>query len=96
MMITGFILANIGMVIIVLGFVVPRYYDVFVPPHRRGEGVEDTAPCEPKGQVVARAINDRNNSHDKTVDGGEHGLTHTSSDEDTAKAEKTGFRRFHL
>ncbi|KAL2847746.1 hypothetical protein BJY01DRAFT_164243 [Aspergillus pseudoustus] len=38
LMITGFILAHIILLIILLGFVLPRYYDVFIPPARIGEG----------------------------------------------------------
>ncbi|OJJ53482.1 hypothetical protein ASPSYDRAFT_94684 [Aspergillus sydowii CBS 593.65] len=38
LMIAGFILAHIVLLIILLGFVMPRYYDVFIPPHRIDEG----------------------------------------------------------
>ncbi|KAL4964297.1 sodium:neurotransmitter symporter family protein [Aspergillus stella-maris] len=38
LMITGFILAHIILLVILLGFVMPRYYDVFIPPNRIGEG----------------------------------------------------------
>ncbi|KAL2869565.1 sodium:neurotransmitter symporter family protein [Aspergillus lucknowensis] len=38
LMITGFIVAHIILLLILLGFVMPRYYDVFIPPDRVGEG----------------------------------------------------------
>ncbi|KAL2855726.1 hypothetical protein BJX68DRAFT_231095 [Aspergillus pseudodeflectus] len=38
LMITGFILAHFILLAILLGFVIPRYYDVFIPPNRIGEG----------------------------------------------------------
>ncbi|KAL4802493.1 hypothetical protein BDV18DRAFT_62165 [Aspergillus unguis] len=38
LMITGFILAHIILLVILLGFVMPRYYDVLVPPDRVDEG----------------------------------------------------------
>lgn len=48
-MISGFILAHIGMVIIIAGYIFPRYYDSLIPPERRGEGTEPTVPGELKG-----------------------------------------------
>jgi solute carrier family 6 (neurotransmitter transporter, GABA) member 1 len=75
LMILGFIVANIGMVIILAGFIMPRYYGLLVPPHRRDEGAEVTIPNEPKGQVVARAM------EDPDIDGGESGSKTSGSDE---------------
>ncbi|KAL4936048.1 hypothetical protein BDV06DRAFT_114792 [Aspergillus oleicola] len=40
LMITGFILAHITLFVILLGFVMPRYYNVFIPPERISEGEE--------------------------------------------------------
>lgn len=40
--IAGFTLAHFVLVIIALGFIVPRWYAVFVPPSRRDEGKEKT------------------------------------------------------
>jgi hypothetical protein len=57
-MILGFIVAHCGMVIVIGGCIVPRYYDICIPPHRRAEGTEETVAMEPKGEVVARAIGD--------------------------------------
>lgn len=53
-MITGFIVANICMVLIILGFVLPRYYEVFIPPHRRHEGSGPTIAMEPKLEIESR------------------------------------------
>lgn len=72
-MIAGFILAHLCLLLILLGFVMPRYYDVFVPPHRRSEGTEETIANEPKGQVIARAV------ADQSIDDGEAGLTGSHS-----------------
>ncbi|KAL6242046.1 hypothetical protein RBB50_010958 [Rhinocladiella similis] len=54
LMITGFIVANICMVLIILGFVLPRYYEVFIPPHRRHEGSGPTIAMEPKLEIESR------------------------------------------
>ena len=48
MMISGFILAHIGMVIIIAGYILPSWYDSLIPPQRRGEGTEPTVPMELK------------------------------------------------
>lgn len=49
MMIAGFILAHFCLLLILLGVVMPRYYDVFVPPHRRAEGTQKTIAMQPTG-----------------------------------------------
>ena len=46
------------MVIVIGGCIVPRYYNIVIPPHRRAEGTEETVAMEPKGEVVARAVQD--------------------------------------
>ncbi|KAK8856081.1 SNF-domain-containing protein [Apiospora arundinis] len=71
LMITGFTLAHIGMVLIILGCVAPRYYDKLIPAQRRAEGTEPTVPCEPKGEVAAHAILPHRGGSD---DSGEAGL----------------------
>ncbi|KAL4896134.1 hypothetical protein BDV59DRAFT_172131, partial [Aspergillus ambiguus] len=48
LMITGFILAHLCLLAILLGLVMPRYYDVFIPPDRRAEGSEETIVNESK------------------------------------------------
>jgi solute carrier family 6 GABA transporter-like protein 1 len=50
MMIAGFILAHICLLLILLGVVFPRYYDIFIPTERRAEGTEKTIANEPKEQ----------------------------------------------
>lgn len=49
MMIAGFILAHLCMFLIILGFIMPRYYDCFVPPRRQNEGTEVTVVNKNKG-----------------------------------------------
>ncbi|KAF2789578.1 SNF-domain-containing protein [Melanomma pulvis-pyrius CBS 109.77] len=78
MMIAGFILAHILMVLIIVGCVMPRYYDVFVPPHRRAEGTEATVPNVVKEEIIAVALPD---DQLRNVDGGEAGLSYASSTE---------------
>jgi solute carrier family 6 GABA transporter-like protein 1 len=74
MMITGFIIAHIGLALIILGFVMPRYYDIFIPLHRRDEGTEPTVANEPKGEIEARVVEDQvMEENDGIADGGETG-----------------------
>lgn len=56
MMITGFILSILGMVGVLLGFVMPRYYDAFIPIERRDEGMQVTALNQPMEQADAISI----------------------------------------
>jgi len=58
MMITGFIIAHIIMVAIILGYAIPRYYDVLIPVDRRGEGDEPTIVMQTKGELAGRPIGD--------------------------------------
>lgn len=58
MYITGFILANLTMVAIILGFTIPRYYDAFIPHERRSEGTEPTVAMEIKGEVASAPASD--------------------------------------
>ncbi|KAJ5984716.1 Sodium:neurotransmitter symporter [Penicillium waksmanii] len=48
MMIAGFILAHLCLLLILLGVILPRYYNIFVPRHRRAEGTEETIPQQSK------------------------------------------------
>jgi len=74
MMITGFIIAHIGLAVVLLGFVMPRYYDALIPLHRRGEGTELTVANEPKGEIESRVVEDEiREENDGVVDGGENG-----------------------
>lgn len=47
MMIAGFILAHLGLLLILLGFVMPRYYDAFIPVDRREEESRKTQANQP-------------------------------------------------
>lgn len=53
MMITGFILSILGMLAVLLGFVLPRYYDVFIPMERRDEDTQETALNQPMDKIDA-------------------------------------------
>ena len=86
-MIAGFILAHLCLLLILLGFVMPRYYNVFIPPHRQSEGTQKTIANEPTGQdvvVVARASDDPNIDGD----GGEAGFVESSSGTKGSEEEK--------
>lgn len=56
MMITGFILSILGMIAVLLGFVMPRYYDAFIPVHRRSEGTQETVLNQPMDKVDAVSV----------------------------------------
>ncbi|PGH01252.1 hypothetical protein AJ80_09036 [Polytolypa hystricis UAMH7299] len=77
LMITGFIVSNLCLLLILLGFIMPRYYDIFIPPHRRSEGTEPTVTNELKLQYddVVPADLELNMADDS----GENGLSQTSS-----------------
>ncbi|KAI4746417.1 SNF-domain-containing protein [Aureobasidium sp. EXF-12298] len=53
MMITGFILSVLGMLAVLMGFVMPRYYDVFIPVERRDEGTKETVLNQPMDKIDA-------------------------------------------
>jgi solute carrier family 6 GABA transporter-like protein 1 len=46
--IVGFILSILGLVLMLAGFIMPRYYQVFIPKTRREEGMEETVVNETK------------------------------------------------
>lgn len=48
LMILGFIAALSFLVLMIIGFFVPRFYEPFIPVHRRAEGTEDTIVNELK------------------------------------------------
>lgn len=48
MMVAGFILSILTLVAMIIGFVIPRYYAVFISPERRNEGTEPTTANELK------------------------------------------------
>lgn len=47
-MIAGFILAHLCLLLILLGLILPRYYNIFIPRNRRSEGTETTVPLQPR------------------------------------------------
>jgi solute carrier family 6 GABA transporter-like protein 1 len=49
----GFIVSHFILITIGLGFIVPRWFDVFVPAHRREDGQRPTAPNVLSGVVEA-------------------------------------------
>ena len=67
MMIAGFILAHITMLVVILGFTIPRYYDAFIPMGRRMEGTETTVAMETKGEIGRRSVQDAEAEHGKGV-----------------------------
>ncbi|KAG9511964.1 SNF-domain-containing protein, partial [Aureobasidium melanogenum] len=56
MMISGFILSVLGMLAVLLGFVMPRYYDAFIPVERRDEGTKETVLNQPMDKIDAVEI----------------------------------------
>lgn len=56
MMIAGFILAHLGLLLILLGFVIPRYYDVFIPVERRDEELKKTQANQPPEEMPEETI----------------------------------------
>ncbi|KAI4722617.1 SNF-domain-containing protein [Aureobasidium sp. EXF-10727] len=56
LMIVGFVVSCLGMVAVVMGFVVPRYYDVFVPVDRRGEGRKEVVGQRPVERMDAVSV----------------------------------------
>lgn len=52
MMIAGFILAHLGLLLILLGFIMPRYYDVFIPLDRRNEELKVTQANQPPEETT--------------------------------------------
>lgn len=56
MMITGFILSILGMLAVLLGFVLPRYYDAFIPIQRRDEGTKETVLNQPMEEIDAISV----------------------------------------
>ncbi|KAI0200764.1 hypothetical protein F4808DRAFT_151154 [Astrocystis sublimbata] len=51
LMITGFALAHVLLVMVLIGFIMPRYYNVFIPPSRQSEGTERTVVGQSKMEV---------------------------------------------
>jgi solute carrier family 6 GABA transporter-like protein 1 len=56
MMIAGFILSIVTIIVVLLGLVMPRYYDAFIPVQRRFEGTEPTLAVVTKGDFTGMPI----------------------------------------
>tara|TARA_R110002003_G_scaffold126_50_gene11856 strand:+ start:6672 stop:6959 length:288 start_codon:yes stop_codon:yes gene_type:complete len=80
MMITGFILSILTIIVVLVGFVMPRYYDAFIPIGRRGEGTEPTTAMETKGDFAGLPVSQIANA--------EGGLARGSSSDRDDKAVK--------
>lgn len=65
MMIVGFILSQIGMVLILVGFIAPRFYEAFIPVHRRSDGTQETVVHEPMHYMTAQAVSDTDVARDE-------------------------------
>jgi solute carrier family 6 GABA transporter-like protein 1 len=83
MMITGFILSILTIIVVLTGFVMPRYYDAFIPIERRGEGTEPTVAMETKGEVAGMPV-----IRIANAESGQAGLPRVSSSEGEGRAIK--------
>ena len=54
--IVGFILAHIVILTILIGFSLPRYLDVFIPPDRREDGMKDYGANVVEGLLEAEPV----------------------------------------
>jgi len=83
MMIAGFILSILTVLVILVGCVMPRYYDGFIPVHRRQDGTEPTTALETKGEVKGMPVLEMEN-----VENGQGGLARSSESEHEVKKSK--------
>ena len=66
MHIAGFTLAHLCLVLVVLGVMIPRYFDVFIPPNRRDDGKFASIANEPLLALDAHV-----SDSDKTLEEGQ-------------------------
>ena len=90
MMISGFILSILTIVVVMVGFVMPRYYDAFIPLHRRDEGTEPTTAMQTKGELAGMPVAEIANA-----EGGHGTLVRDSSSDQETKAVKEGDSAYH-
>ena len=83
MMIAGFILSILTVLVVLVGFVMPRYYDAFIPIERRDEGTEPTTAMDTKGEVAGLPVSEVANA-----EGGHASFPRESSSEREDKAVK--------
>lgn len=67
MMIAGFILAHLGLLLILLGFIMPRYYDVFIPLDRKNEELKVTQANQPPEETPEETITSNVNKETAAV-----------------------------
>lgn len=90
MMIAGFIISILTVLVILVGFVMPRYYDAFIPIHRREEGSEPTTAQQTKGELAGMPV-----SQIVNAEGGQAPLARESSSEQESKAVKDDTTPYH-
>lgn len=84
MMIAGFILSILTVVVILVGFVMPRYYDAFIPLHRREDGTETTTALQTKGEVAGMSVSELGGN----AESAQGGLARSSESEQEVKKVK--------
>jgi solute carrier family 6 GABA transporter-like protein 1 len=84
-MIIGFILSILTIIVVLTGFVMPRYYDAFIPTTRRGEGTETTTAMETKGEVSGMPVVQIENAESGR---GVHSVQESSLDHDDKVVEE--------
>jgi solute carrier family 6 GABA transporter-like protein 1 len=82
MMIAGFILSILTVTVVLVGFVMPRYYDAFIPMERRYEGTEPTIAMDTKGEVAGLPVSEIGNAE------GGHGHTTISRESSSEREDK--------
>jgi len=82
MMIAGFILSILTLIVIIVGFVMPRYYDAFIPIERRSEGTEPTVAMVTKNEIAGKPI-----SETIKAESGHAGVNRESSSDYNAMSE---------
>jgi solute carrier family 6 GABA transporter-like protein 1 len=64
----GFATAHIALVIVGLGVIVPRWFDVLIPTERRNDGEYPYAPCETIERDAPEVITGSRENDSETID----------------------------
>jgi solute carrier family 6 (neurotransmitter transporter, GABA) member 1 len=64
----GFGVGHIALLLIAVGFIVPKWYDTFIPPERRGEGKTIYGVNVPADAEVTANISDIESSGERVID----------------------------
>lgn len=64
----GFGVGHIALLLIAIGFIVPKWYDTFIPPERRGEGKTIYGVNVPADAEVTANISDIESSGERVID----------------------------